>query len=210
MDERDFAEQLQYFQGIADKYGYQTVPASTVHLTFEEMIQPAKLGFATIKTGLYGKVVNDDLVHLVKLQRLKGASYGVWWGVSLSYVPHEWQLNLRWHRSFKASRFDLFETPYDCHPALAADWREDETPVAYTGFGELYFRETLQTMWRNLHQVIMTWFSTAQSLNDVSQIALEQAKRNWTGPRRQPNPLMVYAFTLGRMGAQGRGFDCSG
>mgnify|MGYP003383440964 CR=1 FL=1 len=145
MDERDFAEQLQYFQGIADKYGYQTVPASTVHLTFEEMIQPAKLGFATIKTGLYGKVVNDDLVHLVKLQRLKGASYGVWWGVSLSYVPHEWQLNLRWHRSFKASRFDLFETPYDCHPALAADWREDETPVAYTGFGELYFRETLQT-----------------------------------------------------------------
>jgi len=200
MDEKETTERLKYFQGIAAKYGYQTIPASTVYHAFEEMTQPAKLGFATIKTGLYGKVVNADLVHLMKLQALKGAGYSVWWGVSLPYMPHEWRTSLRWHRTFKSSRLDLFETPHDYFPAIMADWREGEKYVADTLHGELYLQETLQLMWKRLHHEITTWFSSVQSLDSILQKAHEQVERKWTGPHHQPDPLMVYAFTLGRIG----------
>ena len=196
MDEREIAERLQYFQSIASKHGYQTVPAATVYRAFEELAQPAQLGLVTIRTGLYGRVVNEDMVHLMKLQALKGASYSVWWGVSLSYVPHEWRSGLRWHRSFKSSRFDVFEIP----GTSVADWREIERDMAHTLYGKAYFMETLHTMWKRLGQSVQDWFSSVQSIRDVLSKAREQADRKWTGAHHHPDPLMVYAFTLGRMG----------
>jgi hypothetical protein len=196
MDEREIAERLQHFQKIASKHGYQTVPAATVYQAFDELAQPGRLGFVTIRTGLYGRVVNDDLVHLMKLQALKGASYSVWWGVSLSYVPHEWRTGLRWHRSLRSSRFDLFEIP----GASAADWRETEKDIAHTQYGKTYFAETLHTMWARLRPQVTAWLSSVQSIAGVLSKAHEQAERKWTGPLHHPNPLLVYALTLGRMG----------
>jgi hypothetical protein len=199
MDLRQISERLQYFQGIAAKHGYRAVPASKVYELFEATAQPTTLGFSTIKTVLYGRVVNDDIVHLMKLQALKGASYSICWGVSLSYLPHRWSTYLRWHRSFKASRFDLFETPHDYFPAVMADWREGEKYIAHTQYGESYLKENLQTVWEQLSDEILGWFSAAQSLAGVLEKAHEQVGRKRTGPHHHPHPLMVYAFTLGRM-----------
>jgi hypothetical protein len=200
MDLRQISERLQYFQGIAAKHGYRAVPASKVYEAFEATAQPARLGFSAIKTALYGRVVNDDIVHLVKLQALKGASYSICWGVSLSYLPHRWSTSLRWHRSFKTSRFDLFETPHDYFPAATADWREGEKYVAHTQYGESYLRENLQVLWEQLGGEILDWFSATQSLAGVLEQARQQVERKRTGPQHHPHPLMVYAFTLGRMG----------
>ena len=200
MDEKELAARIQYFQGIAAKYGYQAVAASTVYRLFEEIGQPERLGFTTIRAGLYGKVINDDLTHLVKLQALKGASYSLWWGLSLPWIPHSWQTQLHWRRSFKAARLDLFETPYDYFPATMTDWREGESYIAHTLNGEVYLKETLRVMWAKLHQAVTRWFAGVESLKAVLGLADEQTQRRWAGALHYPNPVMIYAFTLGRLG----------
>jgi hypothetical protein len=87
------------------------VPAPTTLHLFEDIVQPERLGFTLLKKNLFGKQASTDIVHLLKLQAIKGGSFTLWWGVSLSYVPHKWQTELEWHRTFKSSRFDLFEEP---------------------------------------------------------------------------------------------------
>jgi hypothetical protein len=200
MDKKEITERIRYFENIAAKYGYSTVPAPTVYQVFEEIAQPGRLGFATIRSGLYGKAVNSEIVHLVKLQALKGMSYTVWWGVSLSFVPHKWNCGLRWHRAFKSSRFDLFETPFDYFPLAATEWRESEKYIADTLHGESYLKRSLDVMWKGLGQELLAWFTSTQSLDGVLQKAREQTERNWVGFNHHPDPLMVYAFTLVRLG----------
>jgi hypothetical protein len=200
MEEKEITERIQYFQSIATRYGHESVPASEIYHIFDKIAQPAKHSFSAVKSGLYGKAINDDIVHLLKLQALKGASHTVWWGVSLSYVPHAWQAGLRWHRTFRSSRFDLFETPFDHFSVSSANWREGEKYLAHSLNGERFLRETLESMWKRIRQLALAWFSSMQSLDDVLQKSHEQAEREWTGPQHYPDPMMVYAFTLGRMG----------
>ena len=76
--QREIAKHANYYLRKAFKYGYQRVPASMVYQTFEELAQPEQIGFSKLKTGLYGKFINEDLVQLIKLQALKGKSYTIW------------------------------------------------------------------------------------------------------------------------------------
>ena len=200
MDEREISERIQYFGNIAAKYGYSTVPASVVYQAFERIARLERKGFTPIKTGLYGRVINEDIVHLIKLQPLKGRDYTVWWGVSLSFIPYKWDTRLRWRRTFKSSRFALFETPFDYFSLGTANWRERERFVANTLHGEEYFKRTLEELWRRLEGEIDSWFGSTESLSGVLEKAREQVERKWIGPSHHPNPLMVYAFTLARLG----------
>jgi hypothetical protein len=49
--------------------------------------------------------------RLFELQLLKGASLKACWGFSLDFVPHLSGGSLRWHRSNKAARLDVFVDP---------------------------------------------------------------------------------------------------
>jgi hypothetical protein len=64
--------------------------------------------------------------------------------------------------------------------------------------GEKYLRETTETMWDDMHKLVMNWFSSAKNLNDILHKADEQVELKLD--YHYPNPLLVYAFTLGRMG----------
>jgi hypothetical protein len=197
MDEREIKERIQYFQDIASRHGYQSVPAAMVYQAFEDLVQPASFGFRDIRKGLYGRIVNEDIVHIMKLQAMKGRSYTVRWGVSLTYFPHEWRSGLRWHRSFKSSRFDLFELPGDS----SSDWRENDKDQVHTLNGKPYLLETLQIMWNRLEPRIDNWFSSIRSLHGVLERAIEQSERKWV-LSHHPSPELVYAITLSRMGRQ--------
>lgn len=200
MDETEITERIRYFQSIAARYGHEPVPASEIYYAFDKIAQPAKYRFSVVKTGLYGNAISNDIVHLLKLQALKGARYTVWWGVSLSYMPHNWQAGLRWHRTFKSARFDLFETPFDYPSVSLADWREEDKFLAHSLNGKQFARKTLKTMWKLTRPLMLAWFSSAQSLIDILQKSHDQVKREWAGPHHHPEPMLVYAFTLGRMG----------
>jgi hypothetical protein len=101
-------ERIKYYNHVNRKYGINFVPTDKIYQVFEETIRPVQLGFVPLKTGFYARPINDDIVHLLKLLALKGRTYTLKWGVSLSYIPHEYEKNLRWHKSFKSSKFDLF------------------------------------------------------------------------------------------------------
>lgn len=196
-DRKQTDERIEYFNHLNRKYGIQFVSAETIYRVFEEIVQPTQLGFLPIRKGVYAQIVNNDITHLLKLVALKGTLYTLKWGLSLSYVPHEWRKGLRWHKSFKSSQFDLFclanEGVYH-----GADWRELISYLIQTSNGEEYLRLTTKTMWGALRQEVINWFSSTQTLQSVLQKADEQVKSK---PNyHSPEPLLVYAFTLARLG----------
>jgi hypothetical protein len=52
MDNQELAERIQYFYDIAARHGHQIVPAPTALNLFEEIAQPARLGFTSIRREL--------------------------------------------------------------------------------------------------------------------------------------------------------------
>jgi len=182
------------------KYGYRTVPADTVYRLFQENAQPHELGFSQIKAGLFGKEISQEIIHLLKLTALKGASYTIWWGASLSYIPHDWQTQLRWHRTLKMARFDLFETPGDYPDLRIRNWRDEENYFVERLHGEKFLKKSMLKMWDNLRKPIQNWFSKTQTLMEILARAREQKQRKWIGPHHYPSPQIVIAFTLARLG----------
>lgn len=197
MNEQELRERLTYFQTVTARYGSGVVPAATVYQAFEELIQPSSIEFVPIRMGFYGRALNNDLVHLIKLQALKGGSYSVCWGVSLSYIPHQTRSGLRWHRGFMSSRFDLFESLWK----FQRHWLEVERDMAHTLNGPVYFLETLQTMWSRLSGQVSAWFASMQSLEDVLSKANDYMLVKGRGYElHDPPAAIVYAFTLARLG----------
>ena len=189
-----------YHRRLAERYGHRLVPPSTVRACFDEVARPARLGFSPIRRGLYGRFAGDEIVQLLKIQPLKGLGYTVWWGVSLAWMPHDWASGMHWHKTLNAARLDLYETPHDLFAPSSAGWRAEINWVAEAGYGESHCRETMERMWANLETVLMTWFLATSSLEGVLKKARAQVARVWVGPRHQPDPRLVVAFTLARMG----------
>jgi hypothetical protein len=203
MNTSDLEVRTQYWYQRTAKYGNCRVPATTVHDIFEEVVHPQHLGFALIKKGLFGKQIANDIAHLLKFQAYKGAMYSFRWGVSLGYMPHEWKPKLKCHRSFASARFDLFEQPFDFLFTGTTPWRESETYGVDTLHGEICLREDLELAWKKTSPTVVTWLDSMQSPNGILQRAYEQMSRVWSGPLHHPDPAMVYAFTLAKIGRIG-------
>ena len=60
-------------------------------------------------------------MHILKLQSLKGASYSIWWGVSLSYLPHAWNKGLRWHRELVRRKWTQEQRNKGGRPRISKD-----------------------------------------------------------------------------------------
>ena len=183
----------------AAKFGYGQVPASEVWAAFEQVVVPSCSGFLQAKRGLLARQINSDMFHLVSFGAGKGGIYGFRWGVSLAYVPHEWEEACKYHRTLKAVRFDLFEDPWeflieDLHSAEGWQYMAD------TLHGPTCFREDLARAWANLSPVITTWFSTVPDLPGVVSCANRHLRHNWRGFRHHPDPNLILAFTLARLG----------
>jgi hypothetical protein len=188
------------FYAVVEKHGYGEVPAKEVYGLFDSTAASGLGGFAMIKPGFYVRVVSEDVAHVVKLQALKGLAHGVFWGVSLSCVPHLQAGRARWHRTPKAARFDLFETPFDYFDLAGKEPEVCERYVAYNGHRIDYLRETMTRMWTIVDDPIRSWFAGTQDLAGVLAKAEEQRHRAWHGARHDPDPLVVCAFTLARLG----------
>jgi hypothetical protein len=107
------------YQRWQRKYGDEEsdpLAAADVYRLLEEITQPAELGLAPIRRGLFGRQVNADVIQLLRFSAYKGYSYGVEWGVSLSFVPHDFERTVRrvrFHRTLKSAQFDLWESATD-------------------------------------------------------------------------------------------------
>ena len=198
-DTRIISEKSAYYDSLAKQYGHDPVSAHDVYRLFDEISRLRDAGFTAIRSGWYGKPVNPDMFHVIKLQALKGRLYTVWWGVSLACVPHRWDRRIEWHRTLKSARLDLYETPDEYFSLHDKDWREAETYYANPGYGIGYLSETLAQLWKNSGNEIMAWFASADSLEKAVEKLQAQTTKEQTGPCHHPDPLLVYAFVLARL-----------
>ena len=187
-----------YLEQVGRKYGHENVPFSRVYPHFEEVSSVAARGYSSLGKGLYGKPVSDDIVHLLKVYFVKGGRCVLKWGASLSFVPHQWDKELRWHRTLKSSHFDLFELSLDYFHTK--HWRENEELVASHTNGAIHLREALTTLWGRVVSGVDEWFASASDIEGVLARAEEQRQRTWTEFRPWPDPEFISMCCLARLG----------
>ena len=189
------------FYDKVEKYGgWQQVPAKRIYEIFEEILEPARRGFASAKPGLLARPVNSDITHLIKLRPLKGASYDICFGASLSYVPYPYVPKVKWHRTAKSANLDLLEEPQlNWWNTTNPGAREFNPFLVQSMLGEKCLREELSRAWEKSRVEATKWFATAQSLPEILQKCEIQLLRKMDGPRHLPGARLVRAFTLGRL-----------
>lgn len=201
MTDRELSERLAYFGGIASKYGYQESTRPTeVYPEVAKIIAPDKLGLVAITDSLWGQVVDDDIVHLLKVLQMKGASYMLKWGASLSFAPKVSNTSISFHRTLKSAQFDLWCVPLDYHPNLGKNWLEGEKCMIHDGFGRDFLRQSIKGMWDKLDKRITGWYEATRSLTGVLRETREQIEHESKWLPHSPDPALVCAFTLARLG----------
>jgi hypothetical protein len=189
---------------LAEKYGWSTVPAEVIYSAFDQIVAPGSFGFGSVKRGLAAVQVNDDIFHVIQFCAGKGSLYSIRWGVSLAYVPHEWSDKCKFHRTLKSVHFDLFENASDF---LVKDpySGEDRQYLVNTLHGETCLRGDLTRAWRLLQPVTQQWFASCAGLDGVLNQANKHVNHDWRSFRHHPDPKLVRAFTLARLGQLAEG-----
>jgi hypothetical protein len=170
----DLVRDLQ-FRWRAVRYGLDTVGRNQAKQLFID-IAGNDLSARSFRTDQHPAVrpIDDDITHLIGLQSLKGSSYCLIWGVSLSFVPHAWASGVRWHRTRKSARFDLFEAP-----ALAEDLPDSQfDSVSANGLhGEVLLRKDLRRVWQAARNEIFAWLDGVTTVEAVLDDGLDLLER---------------------------------
>jgi hypothetical protein len=158
--------------------GLSPVPARVVYEELERIVEPARLGLERIRARLYGREVDADIVRVLTFQPYKGGAYGIIrWGVSLSFVPHDFERVVRFHRALRWVRFDLFEDALDVAGGDSLDDR-----VIHSLYGARVFRESAERAWRLLADHVPRWW------RHTSTVAGDQGENvlsSWMADRRE-------------------------
>jgi hypothetical protein len=197
----DLVPDLQ-FRWRAARYELDTVSPNRARQLFVD-IAGNDLSARSFHTDQHPAVrpVADDITHLIGLQSLKGSSYCLIWGVSLSFVPRAWASEIRWHRTPESARFDLFEAP-----AMAEDLPDSQfDSVSANGLhGEGLLQKDLGRLWRAARNEIFAWLDGVTTVEAVLETArAQQPGRN----SHSPSPGLIEAFALGRLGYEAEGRD---
>jgi hypothetical protein len=194
-------EKSERFYAKVEKYGgWNQVPAGVVHAIFEEIVKPAGIGFVNARRGYLARKINDEISHVIKLDALKGAAYGVSYGVSLSYVPYPYVPKVRWHRTLKSVSLDLCEQPQNWEQEARDPHGDEHLYIATSMLGEVCFREEFGRAWQDAAARIEKWFARTVTLENILSRCNEQKLREEGGVRRLPEAELVHALTLGRLG----------
>jgi hypothetical protein len=150
--------------------------------------------FASSGRGVYVRPIDGDVAHVLKLQAWKGASYSFNWGVSLAYVPTKLALPLRFHRTVKSAKLDLWEDHF-------TDTQDFPSQAYATAFaGESAARSSLDQAWRWARPRARAWWEAATTLEGVLELAELQATKDMAGKAHHvPAPQVVQLLTLARL-----------
>ena len=146
--------------------------------------------FVCLGRGLYVRTREAEISHVLKLQPLKGATYSFSWGVSLAYVPTRLVLPLRFHRTVKSARLDLWEDHF-------TETQEFPRDAYVSGLsGEAVARTELERAWTWTRPLAQAWYEVATTLDGVAQLAERQAEQDGS---HWPTPRLVHVLTLARL-----------
>jgi hypothetical protein len=173
---------------------HEPVDPSRIQAIAQEIATRDLPGFLSLGRGLYVRPLNADISHVLKLQPWKGASYSFNWGVSLTYVPTRLVLPLRFHRTPKSAKLDLWEDHF-------TDTQEFPPEAYVTSLrGEAVARSKLLRAWAWARPRAEDWWTTAATLPGVAHLAEGQAQRDHEPKvHHHPPPRLVHVLTLARM-----------
>lgn len=198
MDDDQIDRNIKFAQSVARAYGYETVSSTATYEAFAAHSKLPDRGFVQTAPGMFCREAASSLVHVVKLLAMKGGAYQPVWGASLAFMPHTWKPKAKFHRTLKAARLDLFERPGPSKRATRELW---EIGSISTLHGDGYMRATLMSMWADTEASIVDWFSRADDLGGCLAIARDQClSSDWTYATHFPNPKLVHAFLLAKLG----------
>jgi hypothetical protein len=181
------------------RFGWGAVRAATAYEAFDDIVAKSEPDFTSVKNGVLAKMVSDDIIHLFQLSLLKGASYGFSWGVSLSFVPHDWGEKPKFHRTLKSARMDLWEEPCE-FPVTESDSTDVGGYLVDVMHGDECMKNDLRAAWTKIRLPIHSFFDSMTTIEGVLKKAEEHSFREWRGPQHGPDPGYVRAFALARLG----------
>jgi hypothetical protein len=148
------------------------VPADDIYALLDEVAAPASLGLARIRRGWFGRQVGDGIIQLLRFAPYKGYSYGFQWGVSLAFVPHEFERRVRFHRTLKSAEFDLFEHASEEFVRRGASERDGFMAGLY---GADVLRRDASEAWAVARPRAEEWWASTTTVEDVLARARERS-----------------------------------
>lgn len=94
------------------RFGDEQVLSDEAHGAFREIVALDRDGYNETRKGTWVRPVDSDIFQLVEFRQGKN-SYNLFWGVSLTYMPHAWEPQVKLHRTLKSARFDLHDEAMD-------------------------------------------------------------------------------------------------
>ena len=198
-DTSDVDDVVENYRWWRERYGnerWSPLPADEVYELLEQIARPARLGLEPIRRGLFARQLHPDIIQLLRFEPYKGYSYGFAWGVSLAFVPHEFERRLRFHRTLKSAKLDLFEYAAEEFKRRGESERHGFVPA---GYGADVFRRDATGAWEFVKPRVLAWCSSASTVEGVLARAAEQAAQPPSGPRHWPAPELVQACALARL-----------
>jgi hypothetical protein len=179
------------------RYDAEQVPVAQLREHFDRVAALARVGFEPTKPGLYARSVQDGIVQLAKLLSFKDGTCSLQWGVSLPWMPHEFQPKPKWHRTLKSARMDLFEWPVTLAPVAGESPNEWHVRLSH---GPEHMALTFDAMWRRLGPRMNAFFERVSDGNAVLVAAQSQcADRDESFLCHSPDPRLVLAFTAAHL-----------
>lgn len=151
---------------------WQEVTYGDLAPTVADIVAELEGSWTELKTARFAMSVDDDITRMFGLQAFQGNSFSLVWGVSLSFVPHVWKPALRWHRTVKSARRDLFEVAGDAR--LPPDRSQLFERLEHSPRTS---EELLRRSWGLLRNDVLRWFDHTATVGGVLQTAREQRGR---------------------------------
>jgi hypothetical protein len=166
----------------------------------DEVVGTSLAGFQTVKSGRYARLESQDVIQVVQLKAWKGESYTIAWGVSLAFVPDRLALPLRFHRTLKSARLDLWEDSLILAERLG---RSTDDGVISALEGVEAVRHQFQAAWRLVESHAQSWWLRSRNLDGVLALADALAADSDLDMIRFPPPDAVAALVCARIGRPG-------
>jgi hypothetical protein len=172
---------------------HNLIDHSEIHELVSDIVAPDLGDFTALDRSVYAKRIDSDIALLLKLDFWKGAECSFSWGVSLSYVPDNLSLPLRFHRTLMSVRRDLWEDRFSmAFPEHAYATRLHGAKVA---------RSEIERAWKWTRPQARDWWASAMTLADVLVHAERQARAERSGEVHHfPAPRVVQLLSLGKLG----------
>jgi hypothetical protein len=141
-----------------------------------------------VRPGRWTRPLAPEIRAVIELERMKGMSYRLAWGVSLAWLPHLTASGTSLHRTAKSARLDVWEFG----PRLQYE---------FAGARIAWVPREIDAVWRRCRPAAEALWAAARTPEGVQAVAERQAAEADLERRSyHPNPYFVAAFTAARLG----------